>query len=658
MYATSARQRRLGLLFVTGLLACFPSTAQTTSTEILGTVTDSSGALVPGAKVTLLRTATGERREISTASTGDYSFPLIEIGEYVVRAAKEGFKTQEKTGIVVELQQKARVNFELTVGESSQTVAVQASGVELKTEDAAVGQVVENKRVVELPLNGRNIGALAVLTAGVQFGARYGVTDTGNASGGQPIPGRFVSVSANGQRDTNQRITLDGVKATDPVDNAMNFTPSIDAIEEFKVQTGSYSAEYGMNSGAVVQVAFKSGTNQFHGTFYEFLRNDSLDASDYFLNFQLPAGAPRSSKNRLRRDQFGAFLSGPVRIPKLYNGRDRTFWSFSYEGLRERNETVQQGFFFPQAFRNGDFSALLKPAIVNGRPVRAPIVITNPLTGEPFRDAAGEITNIIPSNLLNKNAQNFVNQFQPLPMFQPTDILANNAQAPVANIISGNQYLFRIDHEFRSQDKVFVHLITDRPDYTNGNLNPNFNVFVVAPVTNLAFQYIHLFSPRTLNEFRYGLNKNSSIATNRRSNTGFDLNALGIGDFEVGGTHPLTSFAQGIPATLIGGDRDSGWGIKYGTQHEFSENFSVIRGSHALKMGFGYMRVQTQDFASNNPRGILGSSTNEGGYALAGFLMGYLDSATARRSPRRSGKPESLEFLFSRRLESKPQIDA
>ena len=335
MRLSTARSSYLALLFVSGLLVCFPATSQTTSTEILGTVTDSSGAVVPGAKVTLLRTATGERREISTASTGDYSFPLIEIGEYLVRASKEGFKTQEKTGVVVELQQKARVNFELTVGEGSQTVAVEASGVELKTEDAAVGQVIENKRVVELPLNGRNIGALAVLTAGVQFGARYGVTDTGNASGGQPIPGRFVSVSANGQRDTNQRITLDGVKATDPVDNAMNFTPSIDAIEEFKVQTGSYSAEYGMNSGAVVQVAFKSGTNQFHGTFYEFLRNDSMDASDYFLNFQLPAGTPRTSKNRLRRDQFGAFLSGPVRIPKIYNGKDRTFWSFSYEGLRE-----------------------------------------------------------------------------------------------------------------------------------------------------------------------------------------------------------------------------------------------------------------------------------------------------------------------------------
>ena len=225
------------LLVASSLLACFSVAAQTTSTEILGTVTDATGALVPGAKVTLVRVATGERRLMSTTSTGDYSFPLIETGEYMVTVAKEGFTTQEKTAIEVQLQQKARVNFELTVGTATQTVAVLASGVELKTDDAAVGQVVENKRIVELPLNGRSIGTLAVLAAGVQYDPKYGVTDTGTS--GYPIPGRAVQLVANGQRGANQQITLDGVIATDPLNNAMIFTPSIDAIEEFKVQTGS-----------------------------------------------------------------------------------------------------------------------------------------------------------------------------------------------------------------------------------------------------------------------------------------------------------------------------------------------------------------------------------------------------------------------------------
>ena len=621
-----ATLRKFGRILISGLLACVLAPSQTTSTEILGLVTDPSGAVVPDARVTLLRVATGERRQTSSLSNGEYSFPLIEIGEYVVTVTKPGFKTQEKTGVVVQLQQKARVNLELSVGESSQTVAVIASGVELKTEDAAVGQVVENKRVVELPLNGRNIGALAVLTAGVQWGARYGVTDTG--TNGFPIAGRMVSVSANGQRDTNQRITLDGVKGTDPIDNAMNFTPSVDAIEEFKVQTSSYSAEYGGNSGALVQVAFKSGGNRFHGTLYEFLRNDKMDSSDYFLNFQLPAGAPRSSKNRLRRNQFGSFLSGPVLVPKIYNGKDRTFWSFSYEQLRQTDENVQFGFFFPQAFRNGDFSALLRPQVVNGRPVRAPIVISDPLTGQPFTDGQGDITNIIPPSRINKNAQNFINQYQPLPQFQQPDTLANNVQVPVPTITTANQYIFRIDHEFRRQDKVFVRLIADRPKQTVGNLNPSFQVFVDAPTTNMAFQHIHLFSPHVLNEFRYGLNNNFAQGTNRRTGTDFNLNSLGIGDFRVGGTRLLTAAETGIPGTLVGADGDSGWGTKEGTQHEISENFSVNRGSHNLKTGVDYMRVLTYANSSNSPRGSLGTSAAVGGYALAGWLMGYLDNST------------------------------
>ncbi len=180
----------------------------------------------------------------------------------------------------------------MTVGESTQTVTVAATAVGLKTDDVTVGEVVENKRIAELPLNGRNVGGLAVLVPGVQWGARFGVTDTGTAAAGYPIPGRLVSVSANGQRDTDQHITLDGVKATDPIDNAMNFTPSLDAIEEFKVQTSTYSAEFGMNNGAYVTIVLKSGTNQFHGTLFEFLRNDAMDARDYFLNFQVPAGTP------------------------------------------------------------------------------------------------------------------------------------------------------------------------------------------------------------------------------------------------------------------------------------------------------------------------------------------------------------------------------
>ena len=235
--------------------------------------------------MTLLRVATGEHRETVTTAGGSYSFPLIEIGEYTIKAEASGFQPLEKTGVTVQLQQRARVNFELSVGDTREAIEVVASAVQLKTEDAAVGQVIDNKRIIELPLNGRNISALAVLTAGVQFGSQRSGE---NGSGGQ-IPGRMVAVSANGQRPVGSQITIDGVIITGSQNNMVAFTPSIDAVEEFKVQTSSYSAEYGQSSGAVVQIAMKSGTNQFHGTVFEFLRNDKLAAKDYFLNFQLPA---------------------------------------------------------------------------------------------------------------------------------------------------------------------------------------------------------------------------------------------------------------------------------------------------------------------------------------------------------------------------------
>src|SRR4030095_5206485 len=184
-----------------------------------------------------------------------------------------------------------------------------------------------------------------------------------------------TQISANGQRDANQRVTLDGVIASEPLVNTVYFNPCIDAIEEMKVQTGSYSAEYGMNNGANIQVALKSGTNEFHGAFFEFLRNDAADAKDYFLNFQVPAGSALQSKNRLRRNQFGAWLAGPFLLPG-YKGRNRTFWSFNFEGTRETQESVQQAFWYPQAFRNGDFSALLTPLIRNGVPLRAATIIS------------------------------------------------------------------------------------------------------------------------------------------------------------------------------------------------------------------------------------------------------------------------------------------
>ena len=597
--------------------------AQTTSTEILGTVTDVSGAAVPGATVTILRVATGEKREAVTSPSGDYSFPLIEIGEYAVTAQLTGFKTQERKNVAVQLQQKVRVNFVMEVGQISETVEVTAAAVTLKTDDAAVGQVIDNRRVVELPLNGRNIGSLAVLTPGVQYGSRVGF----DGAGGFPIPGNTVAVSANGQREINQQITLDGVIATEPRVNTMVFSPSIDAIEEFRVQTSSYSAEYGQNNGAIVQIALKSGTNRFRGTVYEFLRNDKFAAKDYFLNFQQPPGSREAPKNVLRRNQFGAFVSGPVWLPG-YSGKDRTFWSFNYEGRRETRETVAEDFFFPQAFRNGDFSALLSPLIQNGRPIRTPIIIYDPLTGEPFRDAAGNINNMIPASRIDRDAQSFINQYQPLPQFAPADILDVNVRGSVPNVITSNQYFFRIDHQFNANNKVFVRYAGDRSRWDQEFINPNFPYFTKSIANNWAVQYLKIFSPTVLNEFRYGLNKADDDTFNPRSNTDFDLDSLGIGQFRVAvdNNRKLTPREMGLPGTIITGDRDGGNGYDFNEVHQFTDNFSFGRGKHNFKTGFEYRLVRLDRAAANLPRGSMGCC--EGGYSLAGWLLGFPSSTT------------------------------
>lgn len=615
---------RLGMSLVLAIATAAHLGAQTTSTEVLGTVTDSTGAVVPNAEVSLLRISTGEKRQTKTDGNGNYSFPLIEIGDYSVTVELAGFKTQVKTGIGVAYQQKARVNVVLDVGATSERVEVVATGVELKTDDAAVSTTIERRRVQELPLLGRNFASLAILTPGVQYGTRMG--QNVQSSTAFPFAGAATTLSANGQRDANQNISMDGVVATEPLVNQVLFNPSIDAIEEVKIQTGSVSAEYGQNNGAVVQIALKSGTNNFHGAFFNFMRNNVLDARDYFLNFELPAGVPERKKNALRRNQFGAWLAGPVMLPK-YNGKDRTFWSFNYEGTRQTVESVQQGFFFPQEFRNGDFSALLRPVIRNGVPIRAPIIIYDPVTGEPFRDSAGNINNIIPASRINQNAKRVIDTYVPLPQFRPEDILDVNVISSVPQILDQNQYFVRIDHNFSASDRVFVRYAGQRTGYESQQLNPNFpNIFSMRP-HNIASQHLHLFRPTVINEFRFGYNRVDHDQRNLRTNTDFDVDSLGVGQFRVAvdNNRKFRPLEAAIPNLgIIGGD--SGARIDFNDTYQISDNFTVIRGNHTFKMGMEYRRLTIERAAANVPYGNYGCC--EGGYALAGWLMGYPSTST------------------------------
>lgn len=263
---------------------------------------------------------------------------------------------------------------------------------------------------------------LAVLVPGVQFGERTG---RGDGSGGFPIPGQGFSVSANGQRETHQVVSLDGVDAKDPRIHITNFVPSIEAIEEFKIQTNAYTAEYGFGGGAQVTITMKSGTNNLHGTFFDFLRNDVFDAENYFLNFELAPGATRAKKNTLRQNQFGLVLSGPVLLPKIYNGKNRTFWAFNYEARRTRQAVVQTANWPIDEFREGNFSRLQRGYTARGLFVR-PTIIWDPNTGQPLPN------NTIPRSQLHPGALNMLNLFIPKTQFVQEDPLDFTARAAVS----------------------------------------------------------------------------------------------------------------------------------------------------------------------------------------------------------------------------------
>lgn len=595
--------------------------AQTTATEILGIVKDSSGAVVAGAQVTITRVATGIRLSKQTDQNGEYAFPLLEIGQYTVHAEKTGFRAQTVTELRLETQQKARVDFTLTVGNVTESVEVVASGAVLETENSTVGQVIENKRIADLPLNGRNLIHLAAMVPGVQYGSRSGRAD---GQGGFPIPGGGMSVIANGQREVHQSITLDGVESIAPLYNISSFTPSIDAVEEFKVQTGSYSAEFGQSSGGRVEISLKSGTNSLHATVWEFLRNDAFDAETYFLNFQRPASAGRLKKDRLRRNQFGGFFSGPVI-------KNKTFWSFNYEERRQTQESVATAWWPNQNFRKGDFSLLLNPPTnpATSRPVRNPIAIYDPLTGIPFSG------NILPASRQHPGALNVIDKFLPLPDFQQLDPLDFTVSRAVPSIIGARQYFGRLDHNFSSKDKVFGRFALDKSEWEANQINPNFPEDRFSDAYNVATQWIHTFSANILHELRFGINNWGDNYVNPRSNSTFDPDSLGIGRFRVAGdgNRKFTAAETGIPG--IGftiGDPQGRTDDTY--SYQIADNLSVVRGKHSLKFGTLIVHAAMDRRAANLTRGSLSFSPNESGLDFASLLLGYPNrSLTAEGYP-------------------------
>src|SRR5215472_13254612 len=325
-----------------------------TAAEITGVVTDPSGAAVPNASVTATNSATNVARPTTTNSAGIYNFPDLTPGTYQVQVAAAGFETVVKTNIELQVQQVARVDFALAVGQATQTLTVTADAALLSTEDATVGTVIEQRRITELPLNGRNFFSLVALSPNVT----YGFTPAQQASSRLGGSRSTLTMSLSGARATWSNYTLDGITNTDVDFNTYIVLPSVEALQEFKVQSGIYPAEFGRDAGQV-NVSTRPGTNQYHGTAFEFLRNNRLDARPYdFSAATRSATNPSPKSNPYRQNQFGFTLGGPVRIPKLFNGRNRLFFMSNYEGFRSRQTLTNFATTLTPAMRNGDFSTI------------------------------------------------------------------------------------------------------------------------------------------------------------------------------------------------------------------------------------------------------------------------------------------------------------
>jgi hypothetical protein len=560
-----------------------PVAAQTLDTGILGTVTDPSGAIVATAKITITQSATGVARSVVTDSGGRYEVRYLVPGEYVVEASAQGFRTERRSGIEIQIGQMAAINFALQVGNIVETVEVTSAAPLLHTENATLGEVVAPERIVNLPLNGRSFVQLSILTPGVRTSEPSQFTAS---TGGSRI-------IANGARDAWMQVNIDGITMVDNRSNYVNLYPIVDALQEFKVQTSNYSAEYGGNAGANTNLQLRSGTNQFHGDVWEFLRNDKLDARGYFR----PAPFP---KDRLKRNQFGTMIAGPIR-------RDKTFFMLAYEGVRAVQESAGTNIVLTPAQRMGNFSASSSPVI-------------DPLSGSPF---AG---NIIPKDRLNPVSVNLINQYMPLPNASGTVNYAGVTQGHLAT----DQGMVRLDQYFSPKDQAFVHYIRWRRDFPNTELNPNFHFNGTQPISNLSTQYVHTFSPALLNEVRFGFNLINVSVLSPRQGSNFTIASLGINGLNVGGPsgRPLRADEQGFPVIGISGymgmgDDQASSNLDNSRTYQWVDNLTWIRGAHSFKFGGDIRRLMSDATTNNWPFGNMAFTGDISGNSAADYMLGF-----------------------------------
>ena len=431
----SQRLRIFALLVTFGTSAA-AQLANTTS--LVGSVTEEGGAVVPNAAVSAVNTATADTYKTTTNGEGLYTIGFVRTGTYTITVEHAGFSTVRQSGILVENDQTVRTDVTLKVGKLAEVVEVTASSPPISTDDASVSDVISKKSIAELPLNGRDVLQLAITTPGVIPGQK--------AANGTPPGEDFIGA---GTREIQNSISLDGISIVNNLITTAPFHPNVDAVQELEVQSGTYSAQYGAYLGVHLNVITKSGTNTLHGAVYDFLRNDKLDARNFFLS-------ATTKKPPLRKNQFGFELDGPVYLPKIYNGRNRTFFTVAYEGLRQVQTSSSLDSVLTPLMRAGNFTEITQ-------------TIGDPYNFSPTTNKATPFPgNIIPASRLSPQAAKLL-ALMPLPNLPGT---SRNLSATYPNNDAYNQNMVRLDHNLTNSARVFFRYAWQNEDIFAGASNP------------------------------------------------------------------------------------------------------------------------------------------------------------------------------------------
>ena len=582
--------------------------AQVDTGSISGTVHDPAGAIITNATIKVTNTADGYVSTVTTNHDGLYTVVDLHPGNYRVSVAAPGFQSVTRTGIDLRLQDRLAINFDLAIGQTNSSIEVQSTAAALETETTSLGQVIEDKAIQALPLNGRNYIQLAVLGAGTTPSQRSNERNS------------FV---ANGQREIQNSYVLDGIDNKNKIvgfdsSDAQSIEPIIDAIQEFKVQTATFSAEFGQSAGGVVNVSIRSGSDQFHGSAFEYLRNSWLDADPFFQ----PA---LTAKPQFIQNQYGATVGGPIL-------RNRTFFFFAWQSTRISDASPQLAVVPTASQLAGHFGT----------------TIYDPATTQPNPNGTGYIRtpfagNQIPTDRFDPVAAKLLTLFP-----APNLTGANNFFSNQKETISNDQYVLRVDHRFSDKDSAFAHYIAffDTNSLPAVLPPPASNPSIVWPEAHsFAFSESHVFSPTMLNEARVGYQETREKQTVQTARLfeqygiigAPDLpNVTGLPTFAVTGLTTIGTTGPGTPPTPATGSGNLPID-KQGRVIQVNDNLTWERGRHVLKFGADFQQITLygnvtlsarpsynfNGVYTQNPQNRTGT-----GYALADFLLGYTSSSS------------------------------